>query len=81
MAIVIDDKILKAANISEREMLIEIAFMLYEKKVFGLGKAREFCGLNVPEFQTEMAKREISYYSGEMIEKEIADMKSTGELW
>ncbi len=80
MAIVIDDKVLANANISEKELLIEIAFLLYNKNIFGLGKAREFCGLNVIDFQKEMAKREISYYTLESIKQEVNEMKNAGEL-
>ncbi len=75
MAIIIDDKVLAASGLSEKELLVEIAFMLFEKNVFGLGKAREFCGLNVLEFQKEMNKREISYYNEEMLTQDIATMQ------
>ncbi len=74
MAIVIDDKILMAANITEREMLIEIAFILYEKNVFGLGKAREFCGLSLMDFEEEMYKRNISRFSEESVLQDIQTM-------
>jgi predicted HTH domain antitoxin len=74
MSIVIDDNILKAANISKEQLLIEIAFMLYEKNLIGLSKAREFCGLNIVDFQAEMYKRNISYYTLQALEEDIETM-------
>jgi predicted HTH domain antitoxin len=74
MAIIIDDKILAAANMSEKDLLIEIAFLLYEKKIFGLGKAREFCGLSIVEFEKEMSNRNISRFSEESLRQDIETM-------
>ncbi|SFQ49586.1 UPF0175 family protein [Parafilimonas terrae] len=71
MAIVIDDKILATANISERELLTEIAFLLYEKNIIGLGKAREFCGLGFIEFEAEIAKRNISRFSEASLQQDV----------
>jgi predicted HTH domain antitoxin len=55
-------KILSTASISEKKLLIEIAFLLYNHNVFSLGKAREFCRLRFNEFEAEMAKRNISRF-------------------
>ena len=74
MAIVIDDKILKAGNISERELLVDIAFLLYEKGVIGLGKTREFCGLTLEDFEDEMYKRNISRFSEDSVQEDIVTM-------
>lgn len=74
MAIVIDDKMLASAGMSEKDLLIEIAFLLYEKRIFGLGKAREFCGLGIEEFETEMSKRNISRFSEESLQQDIETM-------
>lgn len=74
MAILIDDKILSTANISEKELLIEIAFLLYNHNGFSLGKTREFCGLSFKEFEAEMAKRNISRFSEESLRQDIETM-------
>lgn len=74
MAILIDDKILSTASISEEELLTEIAFLLYERNAFSLGKAREFCGLGFKEFEAEMAKRNISRFSKESLQQDIDTM-------
>lgn len=72
MAIVIDDKILTSANLSEKDLLIEIAFMLYEKNIISLGKAREFCSLGFIDFENEMSKRNISRFSQESLRQDVA---------
>lgn len=75
MAIVIDDKMLRAANLSEKDLLTEIAFMLYEKNIISLGKAREFCGLGFIDFEAEMSKRNISRFSEESLKQDVSTIK------
>lgn len=74
MAIVIDDTILTAAHISEQDLLTEIAFLLYERNIFSLGKAREFSRLDFMAFEAEMAKRNISRFSNESLHQDIDTM-------
>jgi len=76
MAIIIDEKILATSNMSEKDLLVEIAFLLYERKIIGLGKAREFCGLGFMEFEAEMSKRNISRFSEESLRQDIDTMNS-----
>lgn len=76
MALIIDDKDLKAAQLSEDELRLEIAILLYEKGRFTMGQASKFAGMNRIFFQKELGKRKISVnYDVEELEK---DLKTLG---
>lgn len=57
MGIVIPDDILQATKMTEDEMKLEIAIMLYQQEKISSGKVRTWTGLTVIEFQHELAKR------------------------
>lgn len=57
MSVVIPDDILIASKMSEAELKIEIAIMLYKQEKISSGKVRAWTGLTVIEFQHELAKR------------------------
>jgi predicted HTH domain antitoxin len=58
------------------EMRIEIAAYLYEKQRMSIGKARRIAGLDLVQFQKELAKRNIYLQLGiEDLESEIRNLK------
>ena len=57
MSVVIPDDILQAIKMTEDELKLEIAIMLYEQQKISSGKVRAWTGLTVIEFQHELAKR------------------------
>ena len=57
MSVVIPDDILQSIKMTEDELKLEIAIMLYEQQKISSGKARAWTGLTVIEFQHELAKR------------------------
>ncbi len=57
MSVVIPDDILRATRMTEDELKLEIAIMLYKQEKISSGKARAWTGLTVIEFQHELAKR------------------------
>jgi predicted HTH domain antitoxin len=59
MTLIIPDEILSLTNITSTDMRIEVAAYLYEKKRMSIGKARLIAGLNLIQFQKELAKRNI----------------------
>ena len=59
MALVIDDAALEAADISEEELRLEIAILLYQQGRFSAGKASSFAGWNRILFLKELADRKI----------------------
>jgi len=57
MTVLIPDDILRATRMTEDELKLEIAIMLYKQEKISSGKARTWTGLTVIEFQHELAKR------------------------
>lgn len=72
MALIIEDKDLQLAGISEQELLIEIAVLLYQKGKLSLGKASEMAKMQKVYFQKELAKREVdANYDEQELEKDL----------
>lgn len=76
MALIIEDRDLQAAHISEEELRLEIAILLYEQERLSLGKASHFAGLNKILFQKELGRREIPVNYDE--EELMKDLKTLG---
>jgi predicted HTH domain antitoxin len=57
MSVVIPDHILQAPKMTEYELKLEIAIILYKQQKISSGKVRGWTGLTVIEFQHELAKR------------------------
>lgn len=75
MAIIITSDTLVNAGLSEQDFLIDLACYMYEKKRLSMGKAREIAGLNLMEFQAELAAREIDlHYSEEDLDKDLKNL-------
>ncbi len=75
MALIISDEILSKAQLSENELLIDLACYLYEKKKLSMGRARGLANLNQMEFQMELAKRDINiHYTEEDLQKDLKNL-------
>lgn len=74
MSVVISDEVLQAVQMSEAELLQEIAVMLFQQEKFTLGQASRFALMNQLQFQRLLASRQIPlhYDIGELRE----DVKS-----
>ncbi len=59
MEIKISDEILKTANLTDEDIRVEIAIMLYKKKVLTLGQASELAKLHQIQLQKELANRRV----------------------
>jgi predicted HTH domain antitoxin len=76
MALIIKDQELRAAQITEGELRVEIAILLYQQERLSLGKASKFAGLNRILFQQELGKRGVPVnYDIEALEE---DLKTLG---
>lgn len=72
MALIIEDRELEAAHITESELRLEIAILLYQQERLSMGKASEFAGMNRILFQKELGKREIPVnYDEEELERDL----------
>lgn len=75
MALLISDVELEKAQISEEELLTDLACYLYDKKKPSMGSARGLANLNQIEFQMELAKREIDiHYTEEDLQKDLKNL-------
>ena len=64
MSVVIDDEILQTTRMTKKELLQEIAIMLFEKEKLTLGQASKLAGINQFNFQHLLASRNISIHYG-----------------
>jgi predicted HTH domain antitoxin len=81
MSIVIPDDILQAAKMTEAELKLEIAIMLYGQEKISSGKVRNWTGLTVIEFQHELAKRQLWInYDVDDFQSDIKTLQSIGLL-
>lgn len=78
MVIEIPDNLIFKANITAKDVKLEIAVLLFKQEVFTLGQAAEF--LSVPQliFQKELAKRKIPLHYG--VEEFQEDLKTLETL-
>jgi predicted HTH domain antitoxin len=61
--LVLDDELVKAAEISESELKLEIALLLFQNDKITSRKAAKLAGLNFLEFWKELSKRNIDLIS------------------
>ncbi|MGV0023378.1 UPF0175 family protein [Phormidesmis priestleyi] len=81
MSVIIPDDILQATKMTEDELKLEIAIMLYKQQKISSGKARAWSRLTVIEFQHELAKRELCInYNVEDFQSDIKTLRSLGLL-
>ncbi|MGL5795469.1 MAG: UPF0175 family protein [Waterburya sp.] len=81
MNITIPDDILQASQLTEAQLKLEIALMLYQQNKISSGKVRAWLGLSVLEFQHELAKRNLYInYDVEDLKEDIKNLRSLGAL-
>lgn len=59
MSLVIPEDILQASQMTEADLKLEVAILLYCLGRISSGKVRSWTGLSVIEFQHELAKRDL----------------------
>jgi predicted HTH domain antitoxin len=79
MSVVISDEILRASRLSETELKMEIAIMLFQKEKLSLGQASRLAGLDQLEFQHLLASRGISvHYDVADFEEDLKTLREIG---
>lgn len=76
MSLVISDDIVKASGLSEKELILELIILLFQRKKISAGKASQLVQMPLLEFQNELAMRNISIHYDES-DLEI-DLKNLG---
>ncbi|MGI0493540.1 UPF0175 family protein [Alkalinema pantanalense CENA528] len=64
MSLIISDDFLRMAHISETDLKLEIAILLFQQKKITLGAASQFAGMNPLEFQQMLGSRKIPIHYG-----------------
>lgn len=81
MSVVIPDDILQASKMTEDELKLEIALMLYKQEKISSGKVRAWTGLTVLEFQHKLARRGLCLnYDVEEFQSDLQTLRSLNLL-
>jgi predicted HTH domain antitoxin len=76
MKIEISDDIMRRAKLSEEDIQLRLAILLFEESMVTLAQASEMAGLHQVIFQQELAKREIPiHYDEEDFERDWETIK------
>ncbi len=79
MSITISDEVLETVQMSEAEMLREIAVLLFRMERFTLGQASRFAGMNQLDFQRLLASRRISlHYDVAELREDFKSLEESG---
>jgi predicted HTH domain antitoxin len=79
MEIIINDQLIEKSGLGEQQLRLELAIFLFQKNIFSLGKAAEFCGLHQVQMQIELGGREIPlHYTEEMLKMDLETIKKFG---
>jgi predicted HTH domain antitoxin len=81
MNLTIPDDILTASEMSEADLQLEVAIVLYKREKISAGKACEWLDMNLIEFRRELSKRGLTVnYDVEDFQADIETLRSLGRL-
>ena len=76
MTFEISDKLLSKSGLTRKQILLELAIILFQRESVTLGQASEIAGIHQFQFQKELAKRKIPIHYGiEDFEKDLETIK------
>ncbi len=81
MSFNISDELIHATGMSERELTLEIAVMLFEKEKLTLAQASRLAGVSQFQFQHLLASRQIPvHYDVTDLEEDVQILQKLGQL-
>jgi predicted HTH domain antitoxin len=81
MNLVIPDDILAASDLTEEDLKLELAIVLYKRAKISAGKACEWLGMNLIEFRRILSDRDIPInYALSDLQDDIETLRSLGRL-
>ncbi len=81
MSVVISDGVLRAANLSESDLLKELALLLFQQNRLTLAQASRLAGLDRIAFQQLLASRDIHvHYDIDDFEEDLTTLRNLGQL-
>ena len=76
MTIHIPDDILANSHLTENDLKLQLALMLYEKNILSFGQARRISGLHVIAFQELLGQNKIAaHYDTEDLAKDLTNLE------
>ena len=77
MSLIIPDEFLQTARISEADLKLEIAIVLFQQEKITLGTASQFAEMNQLEFQRILGRRQIpSHYDIEEFRQDLKTLET-----
>ena len=81
MDVVIPKDIVAATKMSEAQLKLEIAIMLYKQEKISSGRACQWLEMNLIEFRRELGQRGLTInYDVEDFESDLKTLRSLGRL-
>ncbi|NEQ45078.1 MAG: UPF0175 family protein [Leptolyngbya sp. SIOISBB] len=81
MNLLIPDDILAASDLTEEDLKLELAIVLYQRAKISAGKACEWLGMNLIEFRRILSDRDMPInYELSDLQDDIATLRSLGRL-
>jgi predicted HTH domain antitoxin len=81
MNLIIPDDILTASEMSETDLKLEVAIVLYKREKISAGKACEWLGLNLIEFRRELGNRGLTInYDVDEFQADLETLRFLGRL-
>ena len=81
MSVVISDEVLSSTRMTEAEMKLEIAVLLFQKEKLTLAQAARFAEMHWVPFQHLLASRQIPvHYDVEDFHEDLENLRAMGRL-
>ena len=81
MSITIPDEIIEATHMTEKELLQEMAILLFQKEKITLSQASKLAKMSLIQFQHLLASKEIPiHYEIEDFEEDLKTLKNMGRM-
>ena len=79
--ILLEDEILQSAQLTEQEIRIELALLLYTQKRLSFGQARKLAGMEHLDFEKLLSTRQIpSHYDISEFEEDLKTLEHLHQL-
>lgn len=81
MPLIVPDEVLRLAGITEDELLLEIAVVLFQRERLTLAQASKLAGISRTELQKELASRRVPiHYDLEDFKDDLRTLREVGLL-